>query len=210
MIKNLLFDLGGVIMTLDPSVALRRFEELGLKDAGKYLDTYTQAGIFGDLESGKVSADDFCTELGRLAGRKLTFAECKHAWLGYMKEVPSRNLSFLKELRKQGYHLVLVSNTNPFMMDWGLSADFDNGKASLRDYFDSLYLSYKMGVMKPAPGFFKYVIENEKLIPSESVFIDDGQRNVDSAASLGFNTLCSNNGSDWTGLLLEKLEILNK
>ncbi len=210
MIKNLLFDLGGVIMTLDPSEALRRFEGLGLKDASKYLDTYTQTGIFGDLENGNVSADEFCKELGRIAGRSLSFEECKYAWLGYMTAVPERNLSLLKQLRNQGYHLVLVSNTNPFMMDWGLSMDFDKGKASLRDYFDSLYLSYKMGVMKPALGFFKYVIENEKIIPSESVFIDDGQRNVDSAASFGFNTLCPKNGSDWTGLLIEKLETLNK
>ena len=49
-IKNIIFDLGGVILTLDPMQAVRRFEEIGVKDAVKRLDSYTQHGIFGDLE----------------------------------------------------------------------------------------------------------------------------------------------------------------
>lgn len=49
VIKNIVFDLGGVIMTLDPAEALRRFKALGLSDAERYLDAYTQSGIFGIL-----------------------------------------------------------------------------------------------------------------------------------------------------------------
>ena len=63
-VKNIMFDLGGVIMTIDQLSAVRRFKEIGLKDAEKRLDTYTQSGIFGDLEEGKISASDFIRELG--------------------------------------------------------------------------------------------------------------------------------------------------
>ena len=56
MIKNILFDLGGVIITLDQQQAIRRFQEIGLKDADQRLDAYTQEGIFGDLERGAISA----------------------------------------------------------------------------------------------------------------------------------------------------------
>lgn len=197
MIKNLIFDLGGVIMTIDHDEALRRFKKLGLAEAERHLDPYTQTGIFGDLEEGKITAEDFRTELGKLVGCELSFEECKYAWLGYRKDVPKRNLVTLKDLRDRGYRLILLSNTNPFMMSWALTPDFDGGKATLSDYFDSLYLSYKLGVMKPNPEFFKTVIETEGIVPEESVFIDDGPRNVKAASGLGLNTLCPENGIDW-------------
>lgn len=197
MIRNVVFDLGGVIMTIDQNEALRRFKALGLADAERHLDPYTQTGIFGDLEEGKITAEDFRTGLSRLIGREVTNDECKHAWLGYRKDVPQRNLDTLKDLRSKGYRLILLSNTNPFMMSWALSKDFDGGKASLEDYFDSLYLSYKVGAMKPNPEFFKNLLDNEKINPAESLFVDDGPRNIESACRLGFNTLCPVNGSDW-------------
>lgn len=203
MIKNIIFDLGGVIMTIDQNEALRRFSLLGLKDAERWLDPYTQSGIFGDVEEGKITAEDFKRELSRIIGRDLTFEECKYAWLGYRKEVPQRNLKALRQLRNEGYRLVLLSNTNPFIMSWGLSGEFDGQGHSLYDYFDSLYLSYKLGVMKPSPMFFQKVLDGEKIEPSESLFIDDGPRNVAAAASLGLHTFCPKNGEDWTETLFE-------
>ena len=128
MIRNVVFDLGGVIMTIDQNEALRRFKALGLADAERHLDPYTQTGVFGDLEEGKITAEDFRTGLSRLIGREVTNDECKHAWLGYRKDVPQRNLDTLKDLRSKGYRLILLSNTNPFMMSWALSKDFDGGE----------------------------------------------------------------------------------
>ena len=118
MIKNIIFDFGGVVVTISHDEALRRFTQLGLPDAEKWLDPYTQTGIFGELEEGLISAEDFRTELSRLCGRELSFEECKHAWLGYRADVPRRNLEVLKQLRKEGYRLILLSNTNPYMMSW--------------------------------------------------------------------------------------------
>ena len=118
MIKNIIFDLGGVIITLDQPEAIRRFQQLGIADADQRLNAYTQGGIFGQLEEGKISAETFRIEAGKLAGRELTYDECRHAWLGYAKEVPQRNLDVLRKLRQEGYRLVLLSNTNPYMMSW--------------------------------------------------------------------------------------------
>lgn len=207
VIKNIVFDLGGVIMTLDPAEALRRFKALGLSDAERYLDAYTQSGIFGNLEEGKITAEDFCSKLSSLTGHELTFDECKHAWLGYRKDVPQRNLDLLKELRAKGYRLILLSNTNPFMMDWALSCEFDGKGSSLNDYFDALYLSYRLGIMKPAPDFFRQVLDNENILPEETLFVDDGPRNVEAAGKLGFMTMCPDNGSDWTGELRSLLHL---
>ena len=195
VIKNIVFDLGGVIMTLDPA------------DAERYLDAYTQSGIFGNLEEGKITAEDFRSKLSSLTGHELTFDECKHAWLGYRKDVPQRNLDLLKELRAKGYRLILLSNTNPFMMDWALSSEFDGKGSSLNDYFDALYLSYRLGIMKPAPDFFRQVLDNENILPEETLFVDDGPRNVEAAGKLGFMTMCPDNGSDWTGELRSLLHL---
>ena len=207
VIKNIVFDLGGVIMTLDPAEALRRFKALGLSDAERYLDSYTQSGLFGNLEEGKITAEDFRSKLSSLTGHELTFDECKHAWLGYRKDVPQRNLDLLKELRAKGYRLILLSNTNPFMMDWALSSEFDGKGSSLNDYFDALYLSYRLGIMKPAPDFFRQVLDNENILPEETLFVDDGPRNVEAAGKLGFMTMCPDNGSDWTGELRSLLHL---
>ena len=205
MIKNLIFDLGGVVMTIDQDEALRRFKELGLADAERQLDPYTQSGIFGDVEEGKITAEEFRIELSRLVGRELSFDDCKYGWLGYRKEVPQRNLDALRRLRDEGYRLILLSNTNPFMMSWALTKDFDGGSASLEDYFDALYLSYRLGVMKPDLKFFQLVIDNEHILPGETLFVDDGPRNVEAARKLGLNTMCPNNGEDWTGMLRDRL-----
>lgn len=206
MIKNILFDLGGVIVTLDPEQAVSRFKEIGLADADKRLDTYTQSGIFGDLEQGKISAEQFRAGLSDIIGHEVTADECLYAWKGYCKEVPQRNLEILLKLRSQGYHVVLVSNTNPFMMSWALSDDFDGNGHSLAYYMDAMYMSYRLGVMKPDEAYFRKVIEFEGIVPEETLFLDDGKRNIDSAARLGMRTFCPPNGSDWTKKIYEYLK----
>lgn len=206
MIRNIVFDLGGVIMTICQDEAIKRFKSIGLKNVENYLNPYTQTDIFGDIEEGKISAEQFREKLSELIGKEVTYEECKFAWLGYRKDVPLRNLDILRKLKVQGYKLILLSNTNPFMMSWGLSGEFDGNGNSLESYFDSLYLSYKLGVMKPNKKIFQYIIDNEKIQPSESLFIDDGERNINTARLLGFKTLCPINGEDWTKELIELLK----
>ncbi|MBR6827740.1 MAG: HAD family phosphatase [Prevotella sp.] len=205
MIKNIIFDLGGVIITLDQPQAIRRFQALGVADADKRLDAYTQGGIFGDLERGAIDADTFRVELGKLAGCELTFDECRHAWLGYCRELPQRNLDALRRLRSEGYRLILLSNTNPFMMSWAMSPEFDGDGHSIEDYMDACYCSYKLGVMKPDTEFFHRVLMAEHIVPSETLFVDDGPRNVAVASQMGIRTYCPENGADWTGEIYKYL-----
>ena len=210
MIKTILFDMGGVVITLAQPQAIERFKALGLKDAEQRLDAYTQQGIFGDLESGKITDEDFRRELSVLVGRELTWQECLNAWKGYCGDVPKRNLRKMKELRERGYRVVLLSNTNPFMMSWVMSNEFDGEGHSLAYYLDAAYESYKCGAMKPDAKFFNAVIEGERLIPSETLFIDDGPRNIEAAKALGIQTLLVENGEDWTGKLEDILSSIDK
>ncbi len=203
MIKNLIFDLGGVIITLAPDEALRRFKSLGLENAEEQMDAYTQMGIFGQLEEGKISAEAFREELSRQVGREVTYDECRHAWLGYVKEVPQRNLDALLRLRSEGYRIILLSNTNPYMMSWVRSTEFDGHGHSIDYYMDACYLSYQLGVMKPDTEFFHRVLMTEKIMASETLFIDDGPRNVATASQIGIRTYCPQNGADWTTTIYE-------
>ena len=198
MIKTIIFDLGGVVITLDPQQAVRRFEALGVKDAASRLDSYTQQGIFGDLEGGRISAETFRIELSKLVGRDVSYQECCHAWQGYAKEVPERNLEALLRLRREGYRVLLLSNTNPYMMEWCNSDRFDGHGHPVGYYFDALYLSYQMRLMKPDETIFREVLIKEQTSPADCLFIDDGARNVAAASQVGMHTFCPENGADWT------------
>src|SRR3712207_3570801 len=125
MIKNIIFDLGGVIITLDQQQAIARFREIGVTDIDQWLDAYTQRGIFGELESGMITAEEFRQKLSLIVDRELTLDECEYAWRGYAKCIPERNLQKLEELKSRGYRLILLSNTNPFMIRWAESNEFD-------------------------------------------------------------------------------------
>ena len=209
MIKNIVFDLGGVIFKIDKRQAIRRFNEVGFSDAASYLDAFTQVGIFGDLESGKITAEQFCCQLSELAGKELTLEDCAYGWLGYAVELPQRNLDKLIELRQRGYRLSLLSNTNPFMMQWARSSAFDGRGHGLDHYFDALYLSYEMGIMKPERRIFEMMLQGEKARPEETVFIDDSPHNTEAAALLGLHVLQPDNGGDWHGMLEDLISRCN-
>ena len=206
-IKNIAFDLGGVVIALSYEQAVRRFEEIGLKDARQHLDAFHQRGIFGDLERGIISTEEFRIELGKLIGREVTYDECLYAWHGYVEYVPQKNLQMLLKLRQLGYKVCLLSNTNPFMMQWAMSNEFDGNGHSMDYYFDNLYLSYKYKYMKPSPEIFKIMLEGQESSAEETLFIDDGQKNVEAAKELGMKTLFPENNEDWTEPLAKLLGI---
>ena len=199
-IKNIAFDLGGVVLALSYEQAVRRFEEIGLADARQRLDAFEQKGIFGDLESGKITAEDFRMELSKLVGRELTAEDCSWAWYGYVDYVPKRNLEAIQSLRTRGYKVCLLSNTNPFMMQWA-DKDFDGEGHPISYFFDAMYLSYECKVMKPHREIFEMMLSGQQSLPEETLFVDDGLRNVEAAQALGIQTLCPQNNEDWTAAL---------
>lgn len=212
MVKSIIFDFGGVIMTLDHGRAIGRFQQLGLKDAANILDPYTQGGIFGALEVGAASPEQFKSALSEMCGRDISYDECRWAWLGYAKDVPKRNITMLKRLRREGYRLIMLSNTNPYMMSWARSSDFSRGLdddepqgAGVEHYFDAIYPSYEVRVMKPDIRFFQHVLSSENINPEETLFVDDGPRNIEVAATTGMRTFLPINGVDWTEPLIHLL-----
>ena len=206
-IKRIAFDFGGVIIRQNQQQAVERFKQIGLLDAEERLGAYTQQGFFGELEEGKITAEDFRWQLSLLIGRAVTIEDCSYAWRGYCDGLPQRNLEALQRLRREGYGLSILSNTNPFMMGWALSQDFDGNGHSLADYVDALYLSYQMKVMKPSAEIFRRVLEAEGVRPEELLFVDDSSHNISAAQELGIATFQPVNGEDWTEELFQLLRL---
>mgnify|MGYP002673546749 FL=1 len=148
-ITNVVFDFGGVVAPADLSIVINKFKALGLEDIEKYLNMVRQQGFFGDFETGLIDKEEFRIRVGKEVGREVSMDECRDAYMGFFSTVPERNLELFRKLRAEGYRLSLLSNTNPFNVEWALSKEFDGHGHSLDEYLDSMYLSYELKVMKP-------------------------------------------------------------
>lgn len=196
MIKNLIFDFGGVIVDINRDNAVKHFESLGLTNAEELLDKYHQRDIFLEVEDGRIDADEFCRKLGEYCHREISFKEAKAAWLAFFVGEYQYRLDYLEELHKK-YNIYILSNTNPFVMSWARSYDFTPSGKSLDYYVDKVYASYQVKWVKPNREIFAHLINDAKIKPSESVFVDDGSANVEMGKELGFHVLQPINGEDW-------------
>lgn len=203
-LKNIIFDLGGVILTLDRERAVRRFQSLGVANAAELLDPYEQKGSFLGYEQGSVSTEALCRYLTPYAGHPLTPDDIRYAWLGFVVDVPQYKLDYILALRRH-YAVYLLSNTNPAIQDWAQSPRFSAAGKPVEAYFDKLYLSYKMGLTKPDPRIFQRMAADAGIDPAASLFVDDGARNIETAAALGFQTYQPANGEDWRAALDARL-----
>ena len=178
-IKNILFDLGGVIISLNKQNALNRFTEIGFPNIEDYLNEFRQEGIFLEYEEGKIDPENFYKEFRRLAGNENISAEdIDSGWMAFLVGIPEYKFELLKELRKK-YKVYLLSNTNPSIMGWAYSKDFSPEGLPLDAFFDKCYLSFKIGCAKPEPGIFHHIInscylyhDNKSIRPQNKSFDD--------------------------------------
>lgn len=206
MIKNIAFDFGGVIVDLDRDKAVQAFIRLGLKDADRILDKYHQTGIFQELEEGKLGEEAYREKLSRLCGRPLEREEVRQAWMGFVSGMDVRKLDYIAQLRQKGYRTYLLSNTNPYLMDyWARTPRFTPQGNSIDTYFDKLYLSFEMGCMKPNGEIFRQMIEDARIRPEETLFVDDSASNIAAGKAAGLQTFQPENASDWRGQMEDLL-----
>lgn len=215
VIKNIIFDFGGVVIHLNPNEALKRFESLGITDASKQMNIFGQTGIFLDVENGTIDAKTFCERLALEAQQKsnffqniqhpvYSFEKAQWAWLGYVGSVDKVILDELLCL-KQKYNICLLSNTNPFMMNWAESEDFSGDGHSINHYFHHLYYSYKMHDYKPAQSIFEKMLIKGNMKADECIFLDDSPSNIKAAENIGIYGLLVKKDEDWRKRLNDEL-----
>jgi len=186
-IKNIVFDLGGVIVDIDRPAAIKKFKEIGIANIEEYLDPYRQKGIFHKIEDGSISREDFYEEIFKLTGKRIDTKEIDQGWFDFLLPVELSKLDFILELRKR-YKVLLLSNTNSIVMSWARSENFSPARKPLDFYFDEMYLSYELKCMKPELAIFHKMIDLSGINPAETLFIDDSKANIDAGNSLGFKT----------------------
>lgn len=207
-ITHIAFDFGGVLTPISLEEAVRRLKALGIADIEKHLNIVRQVGMFGDLESGKHTRESFLEAFREESGNPdVTMEQLQDAFLGFFPyDVPSGNIDILNNLRSRGYRLSLLSNTNPFITHWSMSDRWDGRGHSVAYYMDSMYLSYRLGVMKPDEKIFRIYLEGENVSPENVLYIDDGKDNIEEGSALGMNCILAVPERDWTIDVLDFLK----
>lgn len=193
---NLLFDFGGVIVDLDKQRCIKAFEDLGF-DIRPYLGAYRQAGIFSLLEQGRITVQEFCVGIRELSAcDEISDEAIIQAWEKYLLGIPAERLELLLKI-KQNYPVSVLSNTN--IIHWEQSCeDFFSYKGlGVNDFFDKLFLSYELGVEKPAPELYHKVIEGLGVPAEDILFFDDSEVNCEAARQCGMQALLAPAGSEW-------------
>lgn len=187
MIKNLLFDLGGVIMDIEKERCVAAFEELGLRDARSYFGDFSQQGPFMRLEQGTISPDEFHAALRTGLPEGVSDEAIDRAFCKFLIGIPAHRLDELRRLRRS-YRVYMLSNTNPIMWKSKIRDDFEQQGLTREDYFDGIVTSFEAKALKPDRAIFDYACRKLGIRPEETLFIDDSQANLDAAAALGFRT----------------------
>ena len=198
-VKTLIIDFGGVLIDLDRQRCIDSFVELGFPDVESMLDMCHQHGFFLQHEKGLLPDEEFREEIRRHMPLPVTDAQIDEAWNRFLVGVPTYKLDFLLQLRSH-YTVYLLSNTNGIHWQWALQNVFNYKGHRIEDFFDRIFLSFEMKMVKPDLEIFHRVIAETGLNPAETLFIDDAESNCRTARSLGIRTYMPQLHEDWRSI----------
>lgn len=194
-IKNLIFDLGGLLIRLDFNRTISLFHQLFSKDLS-LLDKYYKEGFFEQYEVGAISEAEFLNTLKGI-DETITDIEIINAWNAMLLDIPTDGIQLLRELKAEGYNLSLLSNTNTLHLSCILDKlRMLHGLNDFNKLFDQLYYSHEIHLRKPNVEIYEYVLHELKASPNQAVFFDDSEENINAAAQMGIHAfLHPQNGS---------------
>jgi putative hydrolase of the HAD superfamily len=194
-IKNIIFDLGGVLLDLDMKKAQQEFEKLGINNFREMLALGQAPSVVFEHEIGKITDEQFVEELRKLAGKSATAELILSAWNSMLIGFSVETMELLLQLKSK-YRLFLFSNTNGIHVKaFNKLYEQAMGKGSLGDHFEKMYYSHVMGRRKPGKEAFEYIINENGLIPSETLFVDDSESNIKGAKDAGLQAFHINKGA---------------
>lgn len=196
-IRNIIFDLGGVVIDLDRSSAVRELGNLGIHDASLLLGEYEQKGPFLRLETGEITSSELFDLLLPMCNPGTTSTDIRDAFEQFLVDLPIDRLKIIRRLREAGFRLFVLSNTNPIMYNHWIEDKFRQEGKTVNDYFDGIVVSFQERTCKPDPAIFRRLLERYRLSPGETMLLDDSGANCGSARSLGLNAIrISKEGDD--------------
>jgi putative hydrolase of the HAD superfamily len=197
-VKNIIFDLGGVIINLNYQLTRKAFENLGVAN---FNDLYTQHHanpLFEQLEVGAIEPEAFYEALRQATGLTLTNSQIETAWNAMLLDFPVERLLWLDQIKNK-YNIYLFSNTNTihykaFTTIYAQTAPLVGLNPNFNHFFKTAYYSHTLKQRKPAVAAFEAVLQDAKLDPAQTLFIDDTISNIEGAQKAGLQTLFLNGG----------------
>jgi len=188
-IENIIFDLGGVILDIDYNRTRKGFEDIGVK---QFDEMYSQANankLFQKLETGYISNEDFFKELDSATNLNLTPHQIRTAWDAMLLEFREDSLKFLAEIKSR-YNTYLFSNTNFIHME-AFHKIFHRKERehSFNEYFNTAFYSCEIGLRKPDPKSYQWILDHLNAEASKTLFIDDSIQNIEAAKEVGLQTV---------------------
>ena len=184
-IRNLVFDIGNVIIDIDYAATVAEFQKLSSINFSEIVSYSKQHQIFDLFEIGKISPKQFRDELKKFLNPGVTDTEIDYAWNAILVHYPPQKIELLKHLKKQ-YPTFALSNINEIhiaSIDKVAREQFDAQYFS--DFFHAAYYSNEVGCRKPERDIYEYLLQHQNIKPEETLFIDDKAENVEAARMLG-------------------------
>lgn len=188
-IKNIIFDLGGVILNIDFKQTELAFAKLGVGNFNQYYTLQSVSPLFEKLELGLITSEVFYDEFRNVVKISLTNEQIRDAWNALLINFPLEWINRLEAIGKK-YKTYLLSNTNKIHYDAFIKMfDEQIGKGDFNKYFIKAYYSHEINLRKPSKECFEFVLKKENLNAEETLFIDDSETNVEAAKKVGINTI---------------------
>ncbi|MBE6177494.1 MAG: HAD family phosphatase [Rikenellaceae bacterium] len=202
-IKQVIFDLGGVIVDLEMERVRECFRQIGMPRMAALMDPCYPAEVNERMERGEITWEEACDEMRRIDNRPdVTNEQIEWVYREFLARVDSRKIELIEQLRARGLKLYILSNTNRVAFD-AVRRHFAAAGRKIEDCFDGIFLSYEMKLLKPAPEIFQEVIRRMGITPEETLFIDDGARNADAGHAAGFQVYCPPTNGSFAHLFAE-------
>lgn len=186
-VKNIIFDLGGVLVDIDPQKTARAFARLSHSDPVDIMELHKSQNFFVDYEKGLIDDAIFRDSIRHFLGKDIPDLEIDQAWGAMLLYFPSSKITLLNKTRK-AYRTFLLSNTNNIHRIKFEKQFKDTTGVVFHDCFDNVHYSFEMHARKPDAEIFDRVLSENKLAPGETLLIDDSLPNIETAASLGIKT----------------------
>lgn len=204
IIKNIIFDLGGVLIPLNAQATADAFKNLGAKNFDEIYSFIEQQNFFDLYDKGLITDSQFRTELRKHLYNNVTDSQIDNAWNAMLGLMPVNKIDFLKKVN-ENYNVYLLSNTNTIHVK-KFEADHltHYNEDIFTTYFIKAYYSCNMGMRKPDEEIFQFVIDDSNLKKDETLFIDDTAKHVKGALMAGLNAFHLDLKTDSVETLFEK------
>jgi len=186
--QNIIFDLGGVIVDIDPEASFSAIANLGRHplEMNEFLSTHEK--IFLDYEKGLIDSRRFRDQIREALQQGISDEEIDAAWNSMLLDVPLARLQLLEKLKKQ-FRLFVLSNTNEIHVPaFNKIVEKVSGKANIAHFFDNVHYSHLMQMRKPEPEIYEAVVAMNGLEPGDTLFVDDRRDNILAARAVGLQT----------------------